>query len=75
MLTVARCNSLKREESLLLDIAKFLFFYGHFHSLKKKKKLPEVCVLRYSIPIHFVDLLAILKSESKWNDILFMFLI
>ncbi|XP_065060180.1 uncharacterized protein LOC135687527 [Rhopilema esculentum] len=42
LLIVLRNSSLKRDEPWVLDIAKFLFFHGHFRAVKTKKGKGEL---------------------------------
>ena len=47
MLTVVRRIHLPKDEKWLLDIAKFLFFNGYFHSIKNVNKSEVISMFSF----------------------------
>ena len=64
MLLVMRSANLKKEETWLLDVAKFLFFHGHFHTVKKKSK--DEVILFFSRLCFRIFLFFI--CDIKWKE-------
>ena len=47
MLTVVRSIRLPKDEKWLLDIAKFLFFNGYFHTIKNMSKSEVISMFSF----------------------------